>query len=721
MSRSPLHVSPVALATMLCLGFATISHAQDASSALDTRVQAPKSRDAQARVSGLGDVPAWQAPVQAARYDAQVLKQAQVKSLADLTTLDASVSDAYNAGGYWSVLSVRGFELDLTQNHLREGLPISAEAVLPLSNKSGVEVFKGTSGLQAGVSAPGGLVNLLVKRPQGRIRSMELGFESRRTLSAGFDLGDRAGAEQQVGWRVHGGHQSLRPNVTPQDGHAHQVGLAADWRIRPGTLLEIELEHNRSEQFSAPGHSLHGLSVPSAESVDPDLNLNRQAWSAPVTSEGSTGSIRLTHRLSDAWQLVGTYGEQHLRMDDRTAFPFGCAYATTSVATYIDRFCDDGTHDIYDYRSIDERRITRAHDLNASGTLNTPMGQHELRLGLSGSRQFIGVPTAAFDLMGLADSQGNLLQSVPGPLPSAQNVRQQTLTSLYLQDTWRINGQWTTWAGVRSTRMNRTQSLSDGSVAPTVLKDSLHTPWLAVGYQLAPQQQVYASWGEGAENLLAPFVNFAATNYLNPGSYLPAVKSRQVELGYKGQWQQTFLSLNAFVIKRPQGEFITDGTGATRYQLDGVARHQGLEATVSHKMGAWQFDGGTMWLKARREGSQLATVNGKAPANVPDHTVRLATQYRLPDFQRASLSAAWVHEGRRLADVANGLSIPSWQRIDLGAQWAMKQAGSTVSWSVGIKNLLDTRAWRESPNKFNHLFLIPMPSRTLTVTALADF
>lgn len=720
MSRSPLHVSPITLATLLCMGTASVSHAQD-STTLDTRVQATKAREAQASVSGLGQTPAWRAPVQATRYDAQALKQAQVKSLADLTTLDASVTDAYNAGGYWSVLSVRGFELDLTQNHLREGLPISAEAVLPLSNKAGVEVFKGTSGMQAGVSAPGGLVNLLVKRPEGRIRSVELSHESRRTIGVGFDLGDRAGAEAELGWRLHGGHQSLRPSVSPQDGQAQQLGLSADWRVRPGTTLEIELEHNRSQQFSVPGHSLHGLSVPSAETVDPDLNLNRQSWSAPVTSEGSTGSIRLTQQLGHQWQLVGSYGEQHLRMDDRTAFPFGCAYATASANTYLDRFCDDGTYDVYDYRSIDEKRITRAYDLNVSGALKSAWGDHQLRAGLAGSRQSIDVPTAAFDLKGLADSQGAFLQSVEFPAPSPQNLRRQTLTSLYLQDTWRINAQWTTWAGLRSTRLDRQQSLSDGSVSATVLKDTLHTPWAAVGYQFAPQQQVYASWGEGAENLLAPFINFTAASYLNPGSYLPAVKSRQVEVGYKAQWLQTYFSVNVFMIKRPQGEFITDVAGDTRYQLDGIARHQGLEASISHRVGAWQLDAGTMWLNARREGSQLASVNGKAPANVPDHTVRLAAQYRLPDFPRASVSAAWVHEGRRLADVPNDLSIPSWQRIDLGARWVTARADQAITWSVGVKNLLDERAWRESPNKFNHLFLIPMPSRTLTLTAQADF
>ncbi|MEY4428749.1 MAG: hypothetical protein RLZZ182_1438 [Pseudomonadota bacterium] len=690
----------------------------EAASSLDGRVTAPRARDSQASVSGLGNTPAWKAPVQAQRYDSQTLKQAQVRSLADLSTLDASVSDAYNAGGYWSILSVRGYELDNTQNYLREGLLINGETVLPLSRMAGVEVFKGISGLQAGVSAPGGLVNLLVRRPTGHVRSVELGFSSRRSLMAAFDLSERVGDNERFGIRLHGQFDSLRPNVHPQDGQSHAVGVATDWRVAPGTLVELEMEHNRSQQNSVPGYSVFGAQgVVSASLVDPDINLNGHSFSQPMVSEGSTASIRLTQQLGQGWQWQGSYGEQHLRTDDRAAFPFGCPDNNAPLFT---TFCDNGSHGIYNYVSENETRLTRSYDTHVKGSLQA-WGTHEVRLGLSGAQQASRLPTATYDLMGLADAQGNLVASFTMPNPTPQNNRDMRQTSVYARDAWQLSDRWTAWLGARSTRYERSQWLSDGNSTVSRYSDSLATPWGAIGYELAPKQQVYLSWGEGVENLLSPFATFNYASYSNPGSFMPPAKSRQLELGYKAQWAQTFFSANVFGVKRPVGAFIADANGAATYQLDGIARHEGLEAEVRHRIGSVQLAGGAMLLKARREGSIQAGINGLRPTNVPDHTVRAMAQYQLPTVPGAQVSLAWVHEGRRQVDPANTMFLPSWSRFDLGTQLVQRTGDQTITWNLAVKNLLDTRAWRESPYKFDHVYLIPMASRTLAVTAHIDF
>ena len=59
---------------------------------------------------------------------------------------------------------------------------------------------------------------------------------------------------------------------------------------------------------------------------------------------------------------------QRLRSDDRIAFPFGC---TTPTAPLCDRYCRDGSFDLYDFRSENERRRTDALDLALQGTLRT--------------------------------------------------------------------------------------------------------------------------------------------------------------------------------------------------------------------------------------------------------------------------------------------------------------------------------------------------------------
>ena len=72
---------------------------------------------------------------------------------------------------------MRGFVIDNRFNYRRDGLPINAETSIPLDNKVQIEVLKGTSGMQAGTSAPGGLVNFVVKRPtDAPLRRASLGL-----------------------------------------------------------------------------------------------------------------------------------------------------------------------------------------------------------------------------------------------------------------------------------------------------------------------------------------------------------------------------------------------------------------------------------------------------------------------------------------------------------------------------------------------------------------
>ncbi len=111
-----------------------------------------------ADVTGFGNWPLRELPVSADVITREQMDLLGAQRLADLTRLDASMTDAYNAPGYWDFLTLRGFVLDNRSNYRREGLPISAETSIPLDNKERVEILKGTSGLPAGVSAPCGLV-----------------------------------------------------------------------------------------------------------------------------------------------------------------------------------------------------------------------------------------------------------------------------------------------------------------------------------------------------------------------------------------------------------------------------------------------------------------------------------------------------------------------------------------------------------------------------------
>src|SRR5262245_26892107 len=99
LSRSVFH--SVALAAMAC-------SAQAAEQVTITgKLDAPP-----ASVAGFGDTPPAKSPFQAASFGSGMLADQGTSEISGLTKLDASITDAYNAPGYWSALTVRGFMLD---------------------------------------------------------------------------------------------------------------------------------------------------------------------------------------------------------------------------------------------------------------------------------------------------------------------------------------------------------------------------------------------------------------------------------------------------------------------------------------------------------------------------------------------------------------------------------------------------------------------------------
>lgn len=691
----------------------------DAATTLPTvTVVAPAAREARAGISGLADTPAWKAPVQAVRLTQDVLKDQQVQRLADLVKLDASVSDAYNTTGYWDYLSMRGFTLDNAYNYRREGLPINAETRIALDNKAAVELLKGTSGIQAGVSAPGGLVNLIVKRPEGRVRTAEIGFTGGSSVMAAVDIGDRFGTDQRFGLRVNAAAERFDPNIDNTKGHRRLLALATDWVIAPGSVIEAEIEHSLYRQPSVPGASLLGNALPSASSFDPSRNLNNQPWALPVQMAGNTGTLRWKQDWGTNWQSVLTYGEQHLRSQDRAAFPSGCFNEGND-----DRYCSDGTFDLYDYRSEGERRTTRALNAQLTGEVRTGAIKHALSIGLLRAIHTTDLNTAAFNGVTLFGSEGNIdgnYGAYPAsPTPGFANTdRHERSTELSISDSITFSEQWSAWAGLRHTWLKRRVELTDQSTEPASLDQQVTTPWLAVGYTLAPRTQVYASWGEGFEARTA--MSTPLVTYDNAPSALSVHKSRQIELGIKAQRDHLQWGANLFRIERPEAGPVGNTSGGTDYVFDGHSLHQGAEGFVQTQLGAWGFTGSAMVLDAKRRDTQSG-LDGKRPVNVPEHTLKLSGSYRWGAPLPITAQADLVHEGRRWVDPDNTVRLPSWTRVDVGLKAQQRVDGTNLTWRLGVSNLFDKRAWREAPTLTGHIYLFPLAERTVTGSLQVDF
>jgi iron complex outermembrane recepter protein len=679
--------------------------------------------DAGPAVAGFGDTPLASAPLQAAVYGAQRLADAGATRIGDLVKLDASASDAYNAAGYWSILAVRGYTLDNRFNYRRDGLPVNAETSIALDNKERIELLKGTSGIQAGASAPGGLVNLLVKRPQAAQRSVSLGWRETGTLGAAVDIGDRSGPDGAFGWRINAAYEHLDPQVRNTQGHRSLLALATDWQIGPDTLLEAEFEGSRQQQPSVAGFSMLGNIVPDAKNIDPRSNLNHQPWNRPVVMNGNTASLRWQQRINEDWQARVHLMAQRLKSDDRTAFPYGVYDANTYECTqWCDRFAPDGSFTYWQYVSDNERRNSDAVDIAASGRLRTGAVAHRMETGILVSRYRGRFQDQVFDIAGTGRIDGSL-ETAPAPgYPDANTNRSERSTELYLRDAMAV-GPWQLWLGLRHTRLQRdsvrTRPAPDG-LRETSYAQNETLPWLAVANQLTAATLVYASWGQGLESEVAP----NRARYTNAGQALPALKSRQIEAGIKHTTDHWSAALTLFDIDRPRATDVgaCDVDDSCTRAIVGSARHRGAEAQLTARSGPWEGQIGTLLLDAQRQGSGDAATDSQRPENVPRGTLRMGLAHQVTELPGLLLQAAVIAEGERVVlPYDTSVRIPGWTRLDLAARWTQRAAGTTLTWRAGVDNATNRRAWKESPYQFGHVYLYPLEPRTWRATAQLAF
>jgi iron complex outermembrane receptor protein len=690
------------------LGFA---HAQSPSEVTITET-------APSQISGFGDVPLSQAPFSAIGFDRQLLQDIGAQRVSDALRLDASVADSYNSPAYWDSLSVRGYTLDNRYNYRREGLPISAETMIGMDNKDRLELFKGTSGIQAGTSAPGGLVNYVVKRAPTRsdevIRSVTASHGPGKSSSIGLDLGGRFGDNKDFGYRFNAAYEDLNPYIRNTEGHRNLIALAMDWRISPDSKLEWEFEKSERQQMGVNGYSILDGSNRLPNTVDGKTNLTRQAWSVPAVFAGTTGTLRFKQNLANGWLWTTQYGAQRLRTDDRLTFAYGCGGAN------CDRFYSDGSFDLYDYRSDNERRISDALQTEITGQKRWAGLRHDV--GMSFMRQrLLDRPSdkQAYNWAGTGNINGTSDSPQAQPLPIDPNTnRSEYATEIALRDRIELTANTSVWLGLRHTQISRSSAKTDGTQFVSDQR-SFNTPWLAATHRLTNDQTIYASYGEGVESEVAP----NRIKYTNAGKALPALLSQQFEFGIKSQSAASRWQVTVFDITRPQSADACDESGkvCTR-QIDGQARHRGLELAGGLTHAQWRGDVSASWINAKRQNAAIDTsVNGQTALNAPRMTLRGLVEYRWSEVPGLRSSLRVSHEGQRRVLEDGSITLPAWTTVDFATHYDTRIDGTRMQWTAAIDNLADRRYWRESPKQFGHYYLYPGAPRTLRIGVKASF
>lgn len=699
----------------------------DTASMQEVRVfgRSTKPAEETASVGGLSDAPIATTPLSISVLRASSMRDAGAGGLSNAIRGETSLGDFYNTLGYIESLQIRGFLLNNAQNFRRDGLAVSNHAPIALENKESIEVLKGIAGLQSGEAAPGGLVNYVLKRPTATpLRQLFVGLSERGTTLLHGDVGGRYGEQGVLGYRVNVAAEERRPEVKQAQGDRRFASGFFDLRLPAQSRLEAEFEYNHSRQFSVPGWGLLdsngdgvGDTVPAP--TNGRVNLNNQPWSQPFVSRALATSLRFEQTLDHGWYWGARYGEQKIRTDDRIAFPDGCS----SSATYVyPGFCGNYDVDLYDYRSDNEIRRTRSGELYLKGRSELAGMRHQWSVALQASRYTERYqPMQAYNWVGTINALAPTVidgNGTPGDLNTQVSVQSRQLV---LTDVIRLNPQWSVWGGLRHTELQRQSVRTDGSRS-VGYQQSFTTPWLAVGYQPNPGLMVYLSAGDGVETEVVPN---RPSKYVNYGEVLPALRSHQIELGFKQQLAQAgLLTAALFNIEKPTAADVEQTDGRLLRVADGrVARHRGLElAWLGKPLPGLSLQARLTWLDASYIRAADPALVGKRPTNVPPLTASLLAGWSVPGVSGLTWNNRLSYYDSRKASVDNATSLPSLWLADTALVWQHKLAGQHLTLRAGVDNLFDKRAWKDAAVQYwGGVYLFPTTPRTFRVSAQLSF
>jgi iron complex outermembrane recepter protein len=697
--------------------------------------QKPSPEYQRASLNELTTAPLSETPISASVIGADQLQDRGVNSLSSAIRDEPSVGDNYNTFGYVENVQVRGFILDEKLNFRRDGLPISNHVPIALENKQAIEILKGVSGVLGGDAAPGGVLNYVLKRPTDTpLRQLSAEYSERGSRLVAGDFGGRL-ADDRFGYRINVAAEDRHPAADNAWSRRAFGSGFFDWRVAPGTLVELEFEHQGVQEISVPGFGLldttgSGVATVVPPPIDPRINLNAQPWTQPFQSRETTGSLRLTQRLASDWELGVRMADQRSVANDRIAFPDGCSQWTVQVppGNYVyPGLCRINGHDymdVYQYISNDERRNMQVLDAYLHGSFTTGALDQELRIGLRSTRyQERYPPYQTYNLVGTIDIFAPVALQ-PNTTPNTPNTDLDLhLDEVSVFDVLRFAHGWSTWLALRGTRLTQASHLdaSDGTTVmgqdpfeSVSLSQDFVTPFASLGYTPWAGGFAYLSGGEGVEIEQVP--NRRAL-FVNAGQVLPAMRSRQVELGFKqtGAHGQAF-SAALFQIEKPFPDDLPPNSSGQSLRVGDarLARHRGLELSASWLAStAWRLEARATWLDAVTTEALHPTWIGHATPNVPNLAGVVRAAWQPPALRGLTVSNQLTYSGPRAVLPDGSVDIASAWQWDVALQYRVVAASSTWTWRAGIDNVTDRTYWREAPTApWGAEYLFPAAPRT---------
>ncbi len=696
------------------------------------------------------ELPVFDTPFSLQTVPQEVIQDQNVIELKDAVRNVSGVISGFENGGGNDNFTIRGF--DLNGVVYRDGVRLNLQRIDP-SNIERVEVLKGAAASLFGRIEPGGLVNVITKKPQDQPyysleqQAAEFDFYRTEADATGPITADKSWLYRAV--FSYQNNDSFRDFVENE-----QIFFAPSltWRLSPRTEFNLSFEYRDAEDSLDYG-------IPALGGGPAPVPIERFFGVRDAESDNQVYLVDFnwSHEFTDDWVFKHKFAYYQLDSDVTDAGPQAVR-------------AEEGLVDVFANVPTESKNDTYFTEFNLTGRIKAFDMTHNLLFGAEYYRN-----TFDNDFFG-ADSEFEELLDTDGVIPIRpldlnnpvyQRISELPAITLFNYDSalffsFRQKEYWYAvfgqdfidvtdklrfvFFGRYDIARNRAGSCfsfdanaDSGALIPCdaetqKVKDEKFSPRVGLSYDLLPWLSFFGNYSQSFGS--------PAGGTLPDGSPPGYEEGEQGEVGLKTQFFDDRLlgTLTFYHLTKDNIAVPIPSRDFTAVEQAGEARSRGIELdVVGHITDNWSVIGSYAYTDARftedqgveevdvldEFGDPVFDIDGNPVTeqvvtegrkgnrlrNTPEHAFSLWTKYEWPFG--LGLGAGVFGATSREVDDDNTVSVPGFVRVDAAASYSWYIGPSKLTAQLNVFNLLDKEIFSAETTFTSTINAVPVAPRTV--------
>jgi iron complex outermembrane receptor protein len=588
--------------------------------------------------------------------------------------------------GIYDGITLRGFAQNSGNRWIyRDGSPFQ-NSKFDFANIDRIEVLKGTAGGIYGRIDPGGLINVVTKKP---LATPHYSIEQWVSNLGYRTVGDATGSLTQDGsvrYRAIGAFEDRDSFRDFVDSRNVLLSPSISWDITPTTELYLNYEYRRMEQ-------VFDLGIPVYNNVIPDVPRNRFIGlkdQPPSVVESHLVDAILTQQLAEGWtaKVRGTYSKSKTHSFDSE--PGGSMVAPGFTNIYYGEFIGTFESHFVEASITGDTQITQ--DIRNRLFASAESYHSAQNYGFNGTTDPAIVRPLSIEnpvYQSWREVAGLPLTMGGRPFTEWRAVSFQDQVTLFDRLDLIAGGRWDgSNAGSASCALSGGATTCPPSTPIDAKTFNVFKPRAGINFRVTPEVALFTSYSES----FGPIVGFGR---LLDGSLPDPSEAKQYEAGAKFQTSDGRLNATVAAYDLTRTNLVNPIPGNPNFVNQiGEARSRGVEVDVSGNltdrlqvMANYAYTDARITVDTTDAGGVGNT--GHRLYNVPLHQGGIWLQYSLPSGWRFGGGA--FAGSNRWGNNENTFRIGDYVRVDTSAAYSWDTGFGRATASFNVQNLFDER------------------------------